>query len=75
MRWNASLPCGGRISHLEQRGKNQVLVVFELTERPQHRCDGLGRQAAALFQVDHGEIVLWHQTAVPDAYAPGGQVI
>jgi hypothetical protein len=42
-----------------------VLVVFDLTERPHHQCDAPGAQAAALFQVDHGKIVLWHQTAVP----------
>jgi limonene-1,2-epoxide hydrolase len=75
VRWNASLPCGGRITRLEQHGKNQMLVVFELTERPQHRCDGTGQQAAALFQVEHGEIVLWHQTAVPQRAAPGGSQV
>jgi limonene-1,2-epoxide hydrolase len=75
VRWNAALPCGGRISHLEVQGKNQVLAVFELQERPQHRCDGNGAQAATIFQVEHGRIVLWHQTAVPAADTPGGQVI
>jgi limonene-1,2-epoxide hydrolase len=75
LRWNAALPCGGRISHLEVRAKNQVLAVFELEERPRHRCDTNGGQAAAIFEVDNGRIVLWHQTAVPDRYAPGGQVI
>jgi len=74
VQWNAALPCGGRISHLEVQGKNQVLAIFELEERPQHRCDGPGNQAAAIFQVEHGRIVLWHQTPVPDAYAPSGQV-
>jgi limonene-1,2-epoxide hydrolase len=75
VRWNAALPCGGRISHLEVRGENQVLAVFELEERPRHRCDANGGQAAALFRVERGRIVLWHQTSVPDAYTPGGQVI
>jgi len=75
VRWNAALPCGGRISHLEVRGKTQVLAVFELQERPQHRCDTNGGQAAAIFEVENGRIVLWHQTAVPDAFTPGGQVI
>jgi limonene-1,2-epoxide hydrolase len=75
VRWNAGLPCGGRISHLELHGTGQVLAVFELEDRPQHRCDAVGGQAAALFQVEHGQIVLWHQTAVPDAYALGGQVV
>jgi limonene-1,2-epoxide hydrolase len=73
--WNAALPCGGRISHLEIRSKNQVLAVFELEERPHHHCDGPGAQAATLFEVEDGRIVLWHQTAVPEEFAPGGQVI
>jgi len=75
VQWNAALPCGGRISHLEVRSKNQVLAVFELEERPHHHCDGPGAQAATLFQVENGRIVLWHQTAVPEEFAPGGQVI
>jgi limonene-1,2-epoxide hydrolase len=75
VRWNDALPCGGRISHLEVHSKNEVLVVFELQERPRHRCDGPGAQAATIFRVEHGRIVLWHQTAVPDEYAPGAQVI
>jgi limonene-1,2-epoxide hydrolase len=75
VQWNAALPCGGRISHLEVRSKSQVLAVFELEERPRHHCDANGGQAAALFEVEQGRIVLWHQTPVPDAYAPGGQVI
>ncbi len=72
--WNAGLPCGGRISHLEVRSKSQVLAVFELEERPQHHCDANGNQAATLFEVEDGRIVLWHQTAVPAAYAPSGQL-
>jgi limonene-1,2-epoxide hydrolase len=75
VRWNAALPCGGRISHLVVRRNGQVLAVFELEERPQHRCDANGSQAATIFQVENGRIVLWHQTAVPDEFAPGGQVI
>ena len=76
VQWNAALPCGGRISHLEVHGKTEVLAVFELGDRPQHHCDTSGgTQAAALFRVEHGRIVLWHQTPVPDRYAPDGTVI
>ncbi|MFL5926414.1 MAG: hypothetical protein ACJ77E_05715 [Gaiellaceae bacterium] len=71
VRWNAGLPCGGRISALELHGNDEVIAVFDLSNRPQHRCDGIGRQAAALFQVEKGQIVLWHQTAVPEQFAPG----
>jgi limonene-1,2-epoxide hydrolase len=53
--------------------KNQVLVVFRLTERPGHRCDAPGLAAAAIFEVEHGKIVRWQQTAPPDdAPAPSG---
>ena len=75
VRWNAGLPCGGRISHLEAHGKGEVLAVFELQPRPRHRCDSKGGQAAAIFRVRDGRIVLWHQTPVPDKYAPDGQTI
>jgi limonene-1,2-epoxide hydrolase len=63
--WNAALPCGGRITRVIRQAKDQVLVVFRLTERPGHRCDGPGQDAAAVFRVERGKIVLWHQTQVP----------
>ena len=68
--WTASLPCGGRITRVERRGKAEVLVVFTLTERPHHICDGPGKAAAAIFGVEDGKIVLWHQTPVPAADEP-----
>jgi hypothetical protein len=71
VRWNAGLPCGGRITRLELHGKSEVLAIFELRTRPQHRCDGVGAQAAALFRIEHGQIVLWHQTLVPQGAARG----
>jgi len=69
VQWNASLPCGGKIESVATRGESEVLVVFRLGERPQHRCDAPGQQGAALFRVRDGKIVLWHQTEVPP---PGG---
>jgi limonene-1,2-epoxide hydrolase len=76
VQWNAALPCGGRIIRLDVESASQVLAIFDLRERPQHRCDGTGGRAAAIFQVEHGRIVLWHQTAVPAPSPPGGgQVI
>jgi len=71
VRWNSGLPCGGRIDRLEVHGKGEVLAIFELRNRPQHRCDGVGAQAAAIFRVKDGRIVLWHQTVVPERVAPG----
>ena len=71
VRWNAGLPCGGRITRLERRGKDEVVAQFELTERPRHTCDAPGGAAAAVFQVKDGKIVLWHQTELgPDDAEP-----
>jgi limonene-1,2-epoxide hydrolase len=71
VRWNAGLPCGGRITRLELRGKDEVIARFELTERPRHSCDAPGGAAAAVFKVENGKIVLWHQTEVgPDDEEP-----
>jgi limonene-1,2-epoxide hydrolase len=63
--WNAALPCGGRITRVLAERSDQVLVVFRLTERPGHRCDAPGVDAAAVFRVERGKIVLWHQTPPP----------
>jgi hypothetical protein len=73
VQWSASLPCGGRITSVVRQGTNQVLVVFTLTDRPGHHCDGPGLEAAAIFRVKHGKIVSWEQTVPPDeAPAPSG---
>jgi SnoaL-like domain len=71
VRWNAGLPCGGRITGLEQHGQDEVVAQFELTERPRHSCDAPGGAAAAVFQVKNGKIVVWHQTELgPDDANP-----
>jgi limonene-1,2-epoxide hydrolase len=73
VRWNAALPCGGKITSVSHPNATDVLVVFTLENRPQHACDAPGQQAAALFRVRGGKIVLWHQTASPDS-PPAPQV-
>jgi limonene-1,2-epoxide hydrolase len=74
LRWNQALPCGGSIVSVTAQGKDEVLIVFTLGERPRHRCDGPGSKAAAIFRVKDGKITLWHQTAVPQPDG-AGQVI
>jgi limonene-1,2-epoxide hydrolase len=64
--WNRALPCGGRVERVILQADDQVLVVFRLTERPAHECDAPGQDAAAVFRVRDGKIVLWHQTPVPE---------
>jgi hypothetical protein len=75
VQWNTSLPCGGKIVSVSPRGATDVLVVFRLEARPRHRCDGPGAEAAALFRVRGGRIVLWHQTTVPPAGGGGGTIV
>jgi len=70
-RWNAALPCGGTIVGITVQKTDEVLVVFQLKERPHHLCDGPGSEAAAVFRVKHGKIVLWHQVPPPP---PGATV-
>jgi hypothetical protein len=73
VRWNAGLPCGGRITRVIHQRKDRVLVVFRLTERPGHHCDAPGLKAAAIFTVERGKIVRWQQTNPPEeAPAPYG---
>jgi limonene-1,2-epoxide hydrolase len=74
VRWNSSLPCGGKIVRLSEQGAAQVLAVFRLEQRPGHRCDGPGTMAAAIFRVEHGKIVLWHQTEVPPSEEGGAPI-
>jgi limonene-1,2-epoxide hydrolase len=58
--WNASLPCSGRIVALHRNG-DEVTATFVLGDRTTSACDGPGARARALFRVQHGKIVLWHQ--------------
>lgn len=59
-RFNASLPCSGEIVEAKVEG-NRVTATFELGRRSGHTCDAPGSLARAVFQVDGGEITLWHQ--------------
>jgi limonene-1,2-epoxide hydrolase len=63
--FNAALPCAGKIVAVTVHGERAV-ATFVLGHRPQHRCDGPGLKAAALFVVRHGRIVLWKQVPVPN---------
>ena len=66
LRFTRSLPCSGTIVRLT-RDEERVTAVFVLGERPGRRCDGPGQRAAAIFAVQDGEIVLWHQVPPPAA--------
>jgi hypothetical protein len=58
--WNAGLPCSGRILALRARS-DTVRATFLLGDRGRTHCDAPGERTQALFRVEHGKIVLWHQ--------------
>jgi hypothetical protein len=58
--WNSLLPCSGRIVALSRHGP-EVRATFLLGNRKTSPCDAPGAQATALFRIEHGKIVLWHQ--------------
>jgi hypothetical protein len=62
IRWNASLPCSGRILEVETDG-DRTTATFELGDRATSACDAPGATASAIFEVRDGKIVLWHQIA------------
>jgi len=64
-RFNHSLPCSGRIVSLSVDG-DEVRATFLLGDRPASRCDGPGDEAAAVFKIRGGKIVLWHQVPPPE---------
>jgi limonene-1,2-epoxide hydrolase len=70
--WNAALPCSGRIVSITTSG-DVTRATFILGDRPQHKCDGPGQKATAIFRVRKGKIVLWHQTST--APAPVGPAV
>jgi hypothetical protein len=68
VQWNEGLPCAGYIQSVDVDGE-QATAVFVLGGRPGHFCTGPGQQAAAVFTVHEGKIVLWHEVPVPGSGA------
>jgi limonene-1,2-epoxide hydrolase len=63
--FNSSLPCAGRIVRITVKGE-RATATFVLGRRPKHTCTAKhGEQAAALFVVRGGKIVLWEEVPVP----------
>jgi len=58
--WNTDLPCSGKIVSISAHGP-VVRATFVLGDRKASPCDGPGKQAAAVFRIRGGKIVLWHQ--------------
>jgi limonene-1,2-epoxide hydrolase len=66
VRWNAALPCSGRIVRIDVHG-NTATAEFVLGDRRASACDGPGRRAKAEFRIRGGKIVLWRQLATTQA--------
>jgi limonene-1,2-epoxide hydrolase len=61
VRWNARLPCSGKIVALTHDG-SAVTATFRLGDRKSRSCgDPPGAEAIAVLVVEHGRIVLWNQ--------------
>jgi limonene-1,2-epoxide hydrolase len=58
--FNSALPCAGRIVALSIRGQTAT-ATFSLGNRLRSRCGTPGQEATAMFTVQRGKIVLWHQ--------------
>jgi limonene-1,2-epoxide hydrolase len=72
VRWNAALPCDGKIVELEV-DENEVTAVFVLSDSKTTPCDAPGAKVTAIFTVRDGKIVRWEQ---PSAGAPApGDVV
>jgi limonene-1,2-epoxide hydrolase len=62
--FNRGLPCSGRVVDVDVRG-DEVEATFVLGDRRFSKCDGPGERAAAIFRIENGKIVLWHQVGAP----------
>jgi len=72
VRWNAALPCDGKIVELEV-DEDEVTAVFVLSDSNTTPCDAPGAKVTAIFTVRDGKIVRWEQ---PGAGAPApGDVV
>jgi limonene-1,2-epoxide hydrolase len=67
--WNSSLPCSGKIVSIKSHGQT-ARATFRLGDRQHSRCDGPGELATAIFKVEKGKIVLWHQAGSSTAPPP-----
>ncbi|HYH47101.1 MAG TPA: hypothetical protein VEG34_15575 [Thermoanaerobaculia bacterium] len=70
--FNASLPCGARLTEAVQQGE-LVVATFELTERPgPGSCGGgTGGTARTAFAIENGRITEWRRVADEDPVTPG----
>jgi hypothetical protein len=72
VRWNAALPCDGKIVELDV-DEDEVTAVFILSDSNTMPCDAPGAEVTALFTVRDGKIVRWEQ---PSGGAPAsGDVV
>ena len=62
--FNASLPCGAKLTGVERDGRYTV-GTFVLVERAGQTCDGTGNTAQVAFVFDGDRIREWRQVLAP----------
>lgn len=67
--FNDTLPCGARLLRVEEDGRFLV-GTFELTRRPQHRCEASGDAMRIAFVLHDRKIAEWGE--VPEGAAEPG---
>jgi hypothetical protein len=68
-RWNASLPCGARLTELTGADGGWTIASFRLVKRRGADCgSGVGGSAMSAIRIRDGRIVAWHR--LPQAGAP-----
>lgn len=72
--WNASLPCGARLTRLTGAPGGYALAEFVLTDRAGSSCgSGVGAPAASAIKVERGLITEWYR--LPDGAPPPGEPV
>jgi hypothetical protein len=59
-RFNASLPCQGKIVRLATEG-SRVTATFLLDHRATFACNGVGTADTVVFTIRHGRIAVWER--------------
>jgi hypothetical protein len=72
--WNATLPCGAKVTRVTGGPGGFAVTEFELTDRKGSSCgSGVGAPAASAIKVEDGHITEWYR--LPDGPPPPGEPV
>lgn len=72
--WNATLPCGARLTRATGAAGGFTVAEFVLTDRRGSSCgSGTGAPAASAIKVEDGRITEWYR--LPDGAPPPGEPV